>query len=107
MAAGRRRSPVPIFVKVAPDLTEAALEEVVQVSTDAGAEGLIATNTTLSRDGISADQPLAAEAGAASPVFGETPIRYHPTRPRAVARLRSNRLNAPRCRSRRRRRRGS
>jgi dihydroorotate dehydrogenase len=58
--------PVPIFVKVAPDLTEAALEAVVQVSTEAGAEGLIATNTTSSRDGISADQPLAAEAGGLS-----------------------------------------
>ena len=58
--------PVPIFVKVAPDLTDAALEEVVQVCTEAGAEGLIATNTTMGRDGISADQPLAAEAGGLS-----------------------------------------
>jgi dihydroorotate dehydrogenase len=58
--------PVPIFVKVSPDLTETALEEVVQVCAEAGAEGLIATNTTLSRDGISADQPLAAEAGGLS-----------------------------------------
>jgi dihydroorotate dehydrogenase len=58
--------PVPIFVKVAPDLTEAALEEVVQVCAEAGAEGLIATNTTLGRDGISADQPLAAEDGGLS-----------------------------------------
>ena len=58
--------PVPIFVKVAPDLTEAALEEVVRVCTEAGAEGLIATNTTLRRDGISADQPLAVEAGGLS-----------------------------------------
>jgi dihydroorotate dehydrogenase len=58
--------PVPIFVKVAPDLTETALEEVVQVCTGSGAEGLIATNTTLSRDGISADRPLAAEAGGLS-----------------------------------------
>jgi dihydroorotate dehydrogenase len=64
MAAGG--SPVPIFVKVAPDLTETALEEVVQVSAEAGAEGLIATNSTLSRDGISADQPLAAEGGGLS-----------------------------------------
>ena len=64
LAAGG--SPVPIFVKVAPDLTETALEEVVQVSAESGAEGLIATNTTLSRDGISADQPLAVEAGGLS-----------------------------------------
>jgi dihydroorotate dehydrogenase len=58
--------PVPIFVKLAPDLTEAALEEVVGVCTEAGAEGLIAINTTLGRDGIPADQPLAAEAGGLS-----------------------------------------
>jgi dihydroorotate dehydrogenase len=60
------RPPVPVFVKVAPDLTEAALEEVVRVCTEAGAEGLIATNTTLARDGIPSDQPLAAEAGGLS-----------------------------------------
>jgi dihydroorotate dehydrogenase len=60
------RPPVPIFVKVAPDLTEAALEELVRVCTEAGTEGLIATNTTLTRDGIPADQPLAAEAGGLS-----------------------------------------
>ena len=58
--------PVPILVKVAPDLTEDALEEILQVGTEAGAEGLIATNTTVARDGISADQPLAAEAGGLS-----------------------------------------
>ena len=45
LAAGA--PPIPIFVKVAPDLTEPALEDVVQVCSDAGAEGLIATNTTL------------------------------------------------------------
>jgi dihydroorotate dehydrogenase len=36
------------------------------VCTEVGAEGLIATNTTLGRDGISGDQPLAAEAGGLS-----------------------------------------
>jgi len=57
--------PVPIFVKVAPDLTESALEDVVGVCNDAGAEGLIATNTTVSRDGLLAE-PLAAESGGLS-----------------------------------------
>jgi dihydroorotate dehydrogenase len=64
LAAGA--PPVPILVKVAPDLGEAALEEVVRVCTETGAEGLIATNTTLGRDGIPADQPLRAEAGGLS-----------------------------------------
>jgi dihydroorotate dehydrogenase len=64
LAAGA--PPVPILVKVAPDLTEDALEDVVQVCSDAGAEGLIATNTTLSRDGLRTDQPLATESGGLS-----------------------------------------
>jgi dihydroorotate dehydrogenase len=54
--------PVPIFVKVAPDLTEAALEDVVQVCSEAGAEGLIATNTTLVRDGGLSGAPLTTRA---------------------------------------------
>ncbi len=58
--------PVPIFVKVSPDLTEEALEDVAEVSTEAGVEGLIATNTTVARDAIAAEEPLAAEAGGLS-----------------------------------------
>jgi dihydroorotate dehydrogenase len=64
-AAGR--SPVPIFVKLAPDLTEDALEEILAVCIEEGVEGLIATNTTLSRDGVQpADHATAAEAGGLS-----------------------------------------
>ncbi|QDP98790.1 quinone-dependent dihydroorotate dehydrogenase [Microlunatus elymi] len=59
--------PVPIFVKIAPDLTEPALDEVVEVAAEVGAAGLIATNTTLSRDGIDyADLALAPQAGGLS-----------------------------------------
>lgn len=59
--------PLPIFVKVAPDLTDAQLDEVVAVCESAGAAGLIATNTTLRREGLSAvDQARAAEAGGLS-----------------------------------------
>lgn len=59
--------PVPIFVKVAPDLTFDALEEVLDVCTANGASGLIATNTTLARTGlVGPDQRLADEAGGLS-----------------------------------------
>lgn len=65
-SAGRFR-PVPIFVKVAPDLTEDALEELLGVCTDCEVSGLIATNTTLDRTGIRyADLPLAGQAGGLS-----------------------------------------
>ena len=40
----------PIFVKVAPDLELSALEEVVDVCLQCSVAGIIATNTTISRD---------------------------------------------------------
>jgi dihydroorotate dehydrogenase len=62
-----RSPPVPILVKLAPDLTDSALEQALEVCTAAGAEGLIATNTTLSREGLApADQESAAEPGGLS-----------------------------------------
>ena len=58
---------LPIFVKVAPDLTWSQLDEVLATAQDAGVAGLIATNTTLARDGLaSADQHLADQAGGLS-----------------------------------------
>jgi dihydroorotate dehydrogenase len=60
-------NPVPIFVKLAPDLTEPALEQLLEVCTDKGVQGLIATNTTLSRDGVAyADLARSTEAGGLS-----------------------------------------
>jgi dihydroorotate dehydrogenase len=58
---------VPVLVKIAPDLTEPAIAELLQVCVDGGAAGIIATNTTLGRDGLAAaDQPRAAETGGLS-----------------------------------------
>lgn len=49
--------PIPIFLKIAPDLTEQDLAEIVEVAVLSGISGIIATNTTLARDGlISADK---------------------------------------------------
>ena len=45
-------TPTPIFVKLAPDLDDADLDALLESSIQAGASGLIATNTTLARDGI-------------------------------------------------------
>ncbi len=58
---------LPIFVKVAPDLTDGQLDEVLATCESCGAAGLIATNTTLARDGLAAaDAARAAEAGGLS-----------------------------------------
>lgn len=44
--------PIPILLKIAPDLSEAELADVAEVATASGLAGIIATNTTLSRDGL-------------------------------------------------------
>ncbi len=55
------KSPVPIFVKLAPDLDPRAVAESVAVIEDSGAAGIIATNTTLRRDGIHAQERAVGE----------------------------------------------
>lgn len=66
--AGRRSGrPVPILVKIAPDLTDQAIGELLQVCHDSGVAGVIATNTTLGRDWLApADRSLAGQAGGLS-----------------------------------------
>jgi dihydroorotate dehydrogenase len=60
-------SGVPLLVKIAPDLTEPAIGELIEVCAGRGVAGVIATNTTLARDGLApADQRLAGEAGGLS-----------------------------------------
>lgn len=44
--------PLPVFLKIAPDLTEAELEDIAAVARETGVDAVIATNTTLSRDGL-------------------------------------------------------
>jgi dihydroorotate dehydrogenase len=57
----------PVLVKIAPDLTDHAVADVLAVCADRGAAGVIATNTTLGRDGLAtADVPRGAEAGGLS-----------------------------------------
>jgi dihydroorotate dehydrogenase len=58
----------PLLVKVAPDLDEGALDEVVEVCLARGVSGLIAVNTTLDRSGLSARVPqnLRTQAGGLS-----------------------------------------
>lgn len=64
--AGSAR-PVPVLVKLAPDLSEGALEEALEVATGAGVAGVIATNTTTAREGLHpSDEHLAREAGGLS-----------------------------------------
>lgn len=55
----------PIAVKIAPDLDDAVVGDVVSAIIDAGADAIISSNTTVSRDGVRG-HAYAAEAGGLS-----------------------------------------
>jgi len=44
--------PIPIFLKIAPDLRDEDLADIAEVAVASGLAGIIATNTTLSREGL-------------------------------------------------------
>jgi dihydroorotate dehydrogenase len=66
IAEERRMSNVecPVLVKIAPDLTDEELDDAVGAIIDSGMDGIIATNTTLSREGVRS--PLRVETGGLS-----------------------------------------
>jgi len=61
--------PIPVFLKIAPDLTETDLADIAEVAVASGISGIIATNTTLSRHGLTG--PDADQTGGLSgaPLF--------------------------------------
>lgn len=42
----------PILLKIAPDLTDEQLDDIIEIVTETGIAGVVATNTTISRDGL-------------------------------------------------------
>jgi dihydroorotate dehydrogenase len=52
LAVGRHGDARPILLKIAPDLTDPQVEEAVGIARDEGIAGIIATNTTVSREGL-------------------------------------------------------
>jgi dihydroorotate dehydrogenase len=64
---------VPLLVKLSPDLTEAELRKSAAAAASVPVAGIIATNTTVSRESIPGD-PLASEAGGLSgrPLFAKS-----------------------------------
>ncbi|WP_306131864.1 quinone-dependent dihydroorotate dehydrogenase [Roseivivax marinus] len=63
---------VPVFLKIAPDLDAEGLKDVAEVALAHGADAIVATNTTLSRDGLRSTH--ASETGGLSgaPLFGRS-----------------------------------
>jgi len=84
VSGGRR---VPLLVKIAPDLADADVDAVADLALEVGLDGIIATNTTVSRDGLAS---LAAEVAAA----GAGGLSGPPLAARSLAVLRRLRARA-------------
>lgn len=59
-------APKPILLKIAPDLTDSQLDDIIEIVTETKIAGVIATNTTISRAGLKSDAELCNEAGGVS-----------------------------------------
>ena len=57
-------NPKPILLKIAPDLTQGQLDDIIEIITETKIAGVIATNTTLSREGL--NHPNKLETGGLS-----------------------------------------
>ena len=85
VAAGKRR--VPVFLKIAPDLGEAQLDDIAAESLDKGIDGLIVSNTTLSRVGLSSAQASQAGGLSGRPLFERSTVVLAKMRKRVGSRL--------------------
>jgi dihydroorotate dehydrogenase len=56
----------PLLVKIAPDLDDAAIDELADAAVDLALDGLVCTNTTISRDGLVSAAGLTSLPGGVS-----------------------------------------
>jgi dihydroorotate dehydrogenase len=66
VALAGQATPKPLLVKIAPDLADTAIAEVLEVCAAHRIAGLIATNTTISRDGLTGEDQRISETGGLS-----------------------------------------
>lgn len=78
----------PLLVKIAPDLEDAEIDAIAALALRLGLAGVIATNTTLSREGLRSDPALVEAAGAGG-------LSGAPLRDRSLAVLRRLRAALP------------
>ena len=78
---GARGNRVPLLVKIAPDLADSDIDAIADLAVELGLDGIIATNTTIARPGLTSDPAQVGAAGAGG-------LSGAPLRPRALEVLR-------------------
>ncbi len=66
------KTPIPIFLKIAPDLSVSELEDIAEAALSTGISGIIATNTTLSRNGLKSLKKNQAGGLSGAPLFDKS-----------------------------------
>ncbi len=72
-----RPNPKPVFLKIAPDLTDSQLDDIVDIVQSTKIAGVIATNTTVSRSDLKTDKTLIDAIGAGG--LSGKPVRQRST----------------------------
>ncbi len=67
-----RGGKVPVLVKIAPDLSDEELDDAVGVILEMGMDGVIATNTTLSREGLRSKRQGESGGLSGAPLTGRS-----------------------------------
>lgn len=62
----KRPTPKPILLKIAPDLTDSQLDDIIEIVQETKIAGVIATNTTIARENLLSDSTLVKEMGGLS-----------------------------------------
>ncbi|APE42749.1 dihydroorotate dehydrogenase (quinone) [Sulfitobacter alexandrii] len=66
------RGTTPVFLKIAPDLSDAEISDVAEVAETAGVDAIIATNTTLDREGLRSSHAHQAGGLSGQPLFDKS-----------------------------------
>ncbi len=73
----QKESRKPILLKIAPDLTSSQLDDIIEIVASTKIDGIIATNTTISRDGLNTSSELINSIGAGG--LSGTPVKERST----------------------------
>jgi len=72
-----KENPKPVFLKIAPDLTDTQLDDIIAIVRETGIAGIIAANTTISRIGLKTPAETIERIGAGG--LSGSPVRERST----------------------------
>ncbi len=73
----KRQNPKPIFLKIAPDLTNGQLDDVIELALEIKLDGLVASNTTISREQLKTQNSKLKTIGAGG--LSGLPLKHRST----------------------------